>query len=135
MQKNHNIRVLVAGLEPSDRKKSVQIMASVLRDAGMEVVYAGNSATPMQIVTAAVQEDVRAIGVWLSDSTQGSTIKNIAVSIEKQGIRDMVFIVCGGMTDKDIPDFEKMGTQMGFFREPDADEMIQFISNKYIKKY
>jgi methylmalonyl-CoA mutase C-terminal domain/subunit len=56
-------RVLVAkpGLDGHDR--GAKIVARVLRDAGFEVIYTGLHQTPEQIVTAAIQEDVAAIGL------------------------------------------------------------------------
>ena len=57
------IRVLIAkpGLDGHDR--GAKIIARALRDAGMEVIYTGLRQTPEQIVAAAIQEDVDAIGL------------------------------------------------------------------------
>jgi methylmalonyl-CoA mutase C-terminal domain/subunit len=57
------IRVLVAkpGLDGHDR--GAKVVARALRDAGMEVIYTGLRQSPEQIVAAAVQEDVDAIGL------------------------------------------------------------------------
>src|SRR5260370_1285061 len=57
------IRVLIAkpGLDGHDR--GAKIIARALRDAGMEVIYTGLRQTPEQIVAAAVQGDVDAIGL------------------------------------------------------------------------
>lgn len=127
MNDDYKIRVLVAGVEPSGRKRGVQVMASALRDAGMEVVYAGNCTAPLQVATAVVQEDVRAVGIWLPDRSNWPTIKKMVTAIDKQGVRDMVFIVYGDMADKDIIDFKKMGTHMMFIRESGYDKMVAFI--------
>src|ERR1700676_1228209 len=57
------IRVLIAkpGLDGHDR--GAKIIARALRDAGMEVIYTGLRQTPEMIASAAVQEDVDAIGL------------------------------------------------------------------------
>ena len=57
------IRVLIAkpGLDGHDR--GAKVVARALRDAGMEVIYTGLRQTPEQIVSAAIQEDVDAIGL------------------------------------------------------------------------
>ena len=59
---NRPIRVLVAkvGLDGHDR--GAKVIASFLRDAGMEVIYTGLRQTPEMVVNAALQEDVDAIG-------------------------------------------------------------------------
>src|SRR4051794_41909934 len=56
------IRVLVAkvGLDGHDR--GAKVIATALRDAGMEVIYTGLRQTPEMVVAAALQEEVGAIG-------------------------------------------------------------------------
>ena len=56
-------RVLVAkpGLDGHDR--GAKVVASALRDAGMEVVYTGLHQTPEMIVQAALQEDVDVVAL------------------------------------------------------------------------
>ena len=49
------------GLDGHDR--GAKIIARALRDAGMEVIYTGLHQTPEMIVSAAIQEDVDAIGM------------------------------------------------------------------------
>ena len=56
-------RILIAkpGLDGHDR--GAKVVARALRDAGYEVIYSGLHQTPAQIVEAAVQEDVDAVGL------------------------------------------------------------------------
>ncbi|MCC6278934.1 MAG: cobalamin-dependent protein, partial [Oligoflexia bacterium] len=56
-------RILIAkpGLDGHDR--GAKIIARALRDAGFEVIYTGLHQTPEMILTAAVQEDVDAVGL------------------------------------------------------------------------
>ena len=60
---DRRIRVLIAkpGLDGHDR--GAKVVARALRDAGMEVIYTGLRQTPEMIVSAAIQEDVDAIGL------------------------------------------------------------------------
>ncbi len=62
-ERQKKIRVLIAkpGLDGHDR--GAKIIARALRDAGMEVIYTGLHQTPEQVVAAALQEDVDAIGL------------------------------------------------------------------------
>ena len=64
------IRVLIAkpGLDGHDR--GAKVIARALRDAGMEVIYTGLRQTPEQIVAAAIQEDVDAIGLSILSGAQ-----------------------------------------------------------------
>ena len=56
-------RVLIAkvGLDGHDR--GAKVVARALRDGGVEVVYTGLHQLPEQVVAAAIQEDVDAIGI------------------------------------------------------------------------
>jgi len=57
------LRVLVAkvGLDGHDR--GIKVVARLLRDAGMEVVYTGLFQTPETVAVAAIQEDVDVVGL------------------------------------------------------------------------
>ena len=68
-----NIKVLLSKLGLDVHSRGVFIVAKILRDAGMEVIYLGNS-MPDAIIKAAVQEDADIIGVssWGSTSYTGS---------------------------------------------------------------
>ena len=59
----NKIRVILTkiGLETHDA--GVRVVAQILRDAGMEVVYLGKYQMPQSIVDAAAQEDADVIGI------------------------------------------------------------------------
>ena len=71
------IRVLVAkvGLDGHDR--GAKIIATALRDAGMEVIYTGLRQTPEMVVSAAQQEDVDAIGVSILSGAHNTVFPKI----------------------------------------------------------
>ena len=62
-----NIKVLLSKLGLDVHSRGVFIVAKILRDAGMEVIYLGNS-MPDAIIKAAVQEDADIIGCLLYTS-------------------------------------------------------------------
>jgi methylmalonyl-CoA mutase C-terminal domain/subunit len=63
MSEARRIRVLVGkpGLDGHDR--GAKVVASALRDAGMEVIYTGLRSTPELIVNTAIQESCDVIGL------------------------------------------------------------------------
>ncbi len=63
MNPERKVRILIAkpGLDGHDR--GAKVIARGFRDAGFEVIYTGLHQTPEQIVAAAIQEDVDAIGL------------------------------------------------------------------------
>jgi len=68
------IRVVVAkpGLDGHDR--GAKIVARILRDAGVEVVYAGLRQTPAMIAAVAAQEEVDGVGVVLPNGRQRALV-------------------------------------------------------------
>jgi methylmalonyl-CoA mutase C-terminal domain/subunit len=103
------IRVLVAkvGLDGHDR--GVKVVARALRDAGMEVVYTGLHRTPEQVVAAAIQEDVDAIGVSLLSGAHMTLMPRILDLMREQGIGDRLLIGGGVMPDEDVVALKDLG--------------------------
>ena len=71
------VRVLVAkvGLDGHDR--SAKVIATSLRDAGMEVIYTGLRQTSEMVVNTALQEDVDAIGVSILSGAHNTVFPKI----------------------------------------------------------
>lgn len=104
------IRVLIAkvGLDGHDR--GVKIVARALRDAGMEVIYTGLHRTPDQIINAAIQEDVDAIGISLLSGAHMTAFPRIIELMKEQGIFEDIVLMGGGvMPDDDISQLKEMG--------------------------
>lgn len=71
-----------------------EVVATLLRDAGFEVVYLGTNQTPAMIVNAALEEDADVIGVSLHASNF-ALIGELMRLLGEQGVTD-VPVVCGG---------------------------------------
>lgn len=109
-RKEPPIRVLIAkvGLDGHDR--GVKIVARALRDAGMEVIYTGLHRTPDQIINAAIQEDVDAIGISLLSGAHMTAFPRIIELMKEQGIFEDIVLMGGGvMPDDDIAQLKEMG--------------------------
>ena len=94
------IRVLVAkvGLDGHDR--GAKVIASFLRDAGMEVIYTGLRQTPEMVVNAALQEDVDAIGVSILSGAHMTVFPKI-INLMKENEMDDVLLTGGGIIPED----------------------------------
>ena len=89
------IRVLIAkpGLDGHDR--GAKIIARALRDAGMEVIYTGLRQTPEQIVSAAIQEDVDAIGLSILSGAHNVLLPEVMRLLKEEGGDDII-VFAGG---------------------------------------
>ena len=98
------IRVLVAkpGLDGHDR--GAKVVAAALRDAGMEVVYTGLHQTPEMIASAAVQEDVDAVGLSIMSGAHNTLFPAVIDALKKSGADDIVVFGGGIIPEEDIPE-------------------------------
>ena len=69
------------------------VVARALRDAGMEVIYSGLRRTPEQILEAALQEDVDAIGVSVLSGAHHLLVARILELLRAQGMDDVTVFI------------------------------------------
>ena len=124
------IRVLLAkpGLDGHDR--GIKVVAAALRDAGMEVIYTGLRQTPEMIVSAAVQEDVDAIGVSILSGAHMTLFPAILDELKKKGAVDIMLFGGGIIPDDDKEELEKMGVAKIFTPGAPTEEAIKFLKGK-----
>ena len=121
------IKVIVSkvGLDGHDR--GAKVVASLLREAGMEVVYLGMYQTPEGIVRAAMDEDADVIGVsYLSGEHLVFTPK-IVEEMRKNGLDDVLFIAGGSFPPEDIPVMKEMGADEIFRGGSMTESIVSFI--------
>ncbi|MGH9397901.1 MAG: cobalamin B12-binding domain-containing protein [Terriglobia bacterium] len=121
------IRVLVAkpGLDGHDR--GAKIIARALRDAGMEVIYTGLRQTAGQIVHAALEEDVDAIGISILSGAHNTILPRICELLREQGMEDVLVTAGGIIPDEDIPALKQAGVAAVFQPGASTTEIIEFI--------
>ena len=121
------LRILVAkpGLDGHDR--GAKVIARALRDAGMEVIYTGLHQTPEMIVSAAVQEDVDAIGMSIMSGAHMTLFPAVLDLLRKQGALDIRVFGGGIIPDDDIPKLKEMGVGEVFTPGSSTQEIVQWI--------
>ena len=123
------IKVLLSKLGLDIHNRGVLTVAKNLRDAGMEVIYIGNS-TPTQIIKAALEEDADVIGV---SSLGGAHIKlgrDLIAQAQKEGIKDdKIFVMGGALSEEDIIKLKEMGFDDIFTSGATKEEIVNSIGN------
>lgn len=121
------IRVLIAkpGLDGHDR--GAKIVARALRDAGFEVIYTGLHQTPEQVVAAAVQEDVDAIGLSILSGAHNYLFKRVLELLKGKGADDIVVFGGGIIPPEDIQALKKLGVKGIFTPGTSTQEIIRFV--------
>src|SRR6476660_6488290 len=101
---------------------------------GIEVIYLGYHRSVSDIVRAAIQEDVRAIGI---SSYNGGHIEFFAAVVDllrKNGADDIkVFGGGGTITHHDALVMRRRGVDEIFFAGTSLDDMVRFVHQRYGK--
>ena len=105
------VRVLVAkpGLDGHDR--GAKVVARALRDAGFEVIYTGLHQTPEMIASAAVQEDVDAVGLSIMSGAHNTLFPAVITALRARGADDVVVFGGGIIPEDDIERLRAAGVQ------------------------
>ena len=121
------IRVLVAkpGLDGHDR--GAKIIARALRDAGMEVIYTGLRQTPEMIASAALQEDVDAVGISILSGAHNTLCPRIINLLRENGMDDTLVLVGGIVPQEDISELKANGVSEIFLPGTSTEDIVKFI--------
>ena len=121
------IRVLVAkpGLDGHDR--GAKVIARALRDAGMEVIYTGLRQTPEMIASAALQEDVDAVGISILSGAHNTLCPRIVNLLRENGMDDTLVLVGGIVPQEDISVLKANGISEVFLPGTSTEDIVKFL--------
>jgi methylmalonyl-CoA mutase C-terminal domain/subunit len=113
------------GLDGHDR--GAKVVASALRDAGMEVIYTGLHQTPEMIATAAVQEDVDVVGLSILSGAHMTLIPRVHDLLTESGRDDILLIGGGIIPQQDVDKLEQTGVAKLFTPGTPTTDIIDYI--------
>ena len=122
------IRVLVAkpGLDGHDR--GAKVVARALRDAGIEVVYTGLHQTPEMIASAALQEDVDAVGLSIMSGAHNMTLFAAVIELLKERDASDIVVFGGGIIpEDDIAPLTELGVAKVFTPGTTTTEIVEWV--------
>ncbi len=114
------------GLDGHDR--GAKIIARALRDAGMEVIYTGLRQTPEMIATAALQEDVDAVGISILSGAHNTLCPRIVNLLRENGMEDTLVLVGGIVPQEDILTLKEKGVSEIFLPGTSTEDIVRFIN-------
>jgi methylmalonyl-CoA mutase C-terminal domain/subunit len=133
---DNRIKVLIGkpGLDGHD--KGAKVVAMLLKDAGMEVIYTGLHQSPQQIVQAAIDEDVDVLGLSVLSGVHIGASETVLQLLKQEGARENMVMIVGGTipTKSDIKKLKEMGVDGVFPTESPFDEIVSFIKDAVAKK-
>lgn len=124
------IKVLLAKLGLDVHNRGIITVAKELGDAGMEVVYIGNS-LPGEIVQAAIQEDVDVIGVSSLGGAHLTLGRPLLDAARQEKLADgVVFVIGGVFPPDDALKLREIGYDEVFTPGATRDEIVRAIEER-----
>lgn len=128
------IKILLSKLGLDVHNRGLITVAKELRDAGMEVIYIGNS-FPREIIATAIQESVDVVGVSSLGGAHLTLGAELMKEAKKEGIYGTIgFIIGGVFPPADIPTLKKIGFDGVFTPGATQEEIISFIQKMVMEK-
>jgi methylmalonyl-CoA mutase C-terminal domain/subunit len=126
--KRYRILIAKPGLDGHDR--GAKIVARALRDAGFEVIYSGLRQTPEQIATAAVQEDVAAVGLSILSGAHNVLLPEITRQLSEQEAEDVLVFAGGIIPEKDIESLKDAGIDAVFLPGTATGDIVAYLNDR-----
>jgi methylmalonyl-CoA mutase len=102
---------------------------------GIEVIYLGYHRSVRDIVRAAIQEDVRAVGISSYNGGHIEFFAGVVDLLRKKGADDIKVFGGGGgtITHQDAAIMKRKGVDEVFFAGTSLEEMVKFVHGRYGK--
>jgi methylmalonyl-CoA mutase, C-terminal domain len=120
---NRPAKVLVTKIGLDGHDRGSRVVASALRDAGMEVIYTPPWQEIETVVTTAMQEDVDVIGVS-SLATDHLIVPDLMVALRDAGLGHIRVLVGGIVPEPEQPMLREAGVSMIFGPGADRAEIV-----------
>ena len=130
MEKDRNIRILMAKPGLDGHERGARVLAYGLRDEGFEVIYTGLRQTPDQIAAAVIQEDVDVVGLSILSGAHLAMAGKVIEKLKGQRVKDVLVLVGGVIPEEDIPKLKEMGVAGVFTSGTSIKEVAEFIHSR-----
>ncbi|HTV94916.1 MAG TPA: cobalamin B12-binding domain-containing protein [Steroidobacteraceae bacterium] len=122
------LRILLAKLGLDTHTVGVTVVAHALREAGMEVIFAGLKQTPEMVARSAIQEDVDVVGISTLCAGHTRSLPRLAELLRSQGAEEKLLIAGGVIPEEDRPLLEQAGVAKIFTMGTDTRAIVEYLS-------
>lgn len=130
MVSKKRVRILIAKLGLDGHDRGVKVLASLLQNAGYEVIYLGLYNTPEMLVQSAIQEDVDMIGISYLSGEHLTLTPILMAELRKNGAEDLPVIVGGIVPPQDEEILLEMGVRH-VFRGSLVKEVVEYLNDYF----
>ena len=120
------IRVVLAKLGLDGHDRGLKVVARMLRDAGMEVIYLGLRQTSDTVIAAVEQEDADAIGLSMHNAGHLALAPRIVRAVADAGL-DTPVIIGGIVPEADVDALKDMGISAVLHPGASALEVVEAV--------
>jgi len=123
----NRIKVLLSKLGLDVHSRGLITIAKELRDAGMEVIYIGNS-LPKEIINTAIQEDVDVVGVSSLGGAHLTLGGELVEEAKQEKLTErMGFVIGGVFPPVDAAKLQEIGYDAAFMPGATREEIVSSI--------
>ena len=128
------IKVLLSKLGLDVHNRGLITVANELRDAGMEVIYLGNSFSK-EIINTAIQEDVDIVGISSLGGAHLTLGGELMEEAKREGLQQrMAFVIGGVFPPADAAKLQEIGFDKTFMPGATREEIVSSIHKIFSAK-
>lgn len=121
---HHRPRVLLGKMGLDGHDRGVKLIARLMRDSGIHVIYSGLWQTPRSLAISARDEDVDCIACSMMSNSHLVLVPRLLDENKNLGRPDMVVHVGGILPQEDVPTLKQMGVQKIFHTGTGLDDIV-----------
>lgn len=123
------IRVVISKIGLDGHDVGAKVISTMLRGAGIEVIYLGKFQTPEMIVEAALEENADVIGLSCLSPNHVRLIPKMMDLLKERGMEDIVVVVGGTVPDPYPAELKAVGVTEVFGPGTMSEKIIDSIES------
>lgn len=122
-----SIKVVLGKVSMDGHDRGVKVLARMLRDAGMEVVYLGKFLVHEAVIGAVIQEHAQVVGLSFLSGEHLPHTRRFAAALRAAGLDDVLLLVGGVIPPQDVPALREAGADGVFLAGTPVGDVVEFI--------
>lgn len=124
------IKIVLGKVSMDGHDRGVKVLARLLRDAGMEVVYLGKFLPHEALIEAVIQENAQVVGLSFLSGEHLPHTRRFAAALRSRGLGDVLFLVGGVIPPRDVPALREAGADGVFVAGTPLETVVRFIRER-----
>ncbi len=118
-----NTRIVLAKIGLDGHDRGLKVVARILRDAGMEVIYLGLRQSPESIAGVVAQEDADVVGISMHNASHLTLAPLMVEALRDLGLETPV-VIGGIVPDEDVEELRRDGVAAVLGPGASASEVV-----------